>query len=272
MLDGSGLDDSALDPSELGPRWLGARGSGTADPAGSPGTDGRPDVTGAGAVDAVDALARHQVLRTSTAERVADAVREEIVEGRLRPGSRLPEQRLCTALRVSRNTVREAMSQLVAERVLVREPHRGVFVARPDRAAVRDVYRARRVIEPAAVRVGEALDGPGVAAVRRAVDEGRRAVADDRWHDLASANQHFHRALVALAGSPRLDQQMALLLAEMRLVFHAMPGVRDFHEPYLPRNARICDLLEAGDRDAAADAVDAYLRAAEEHLLSGYPG
>jgi DNA-binding GntR family transcriptional regulator len=216
--------------------------------------------------------ARAQVMYTSTAERVADAVREEIVEGRLRPGSRLPEQRLCTALGVSRNTVREAMSQLVTERVLVREPHRGVFVARPDREAVRDVYRARRVIEPASVRSGEAADGARVAAVRAAVEEGRSAAADERWDDLASANQHFHRALVALAGSPRLDQQMALLLAEMRLFFHGMPGVQEFHEPYLGRNATICELLEAGRRDEAADAVDEYLRKAETHLLGGYPG
>jgi hypothetical protein len=45
---------------------------------------------------AVDSLARarRQVAWTSTAERVADAVREEVVEGRLRPGARLPEQRL----------------------------------------------------------------------------------------------------------------------------------------------------------------------------------
>ena len=221
---------------------------------------------------AVDSLARvrHRIARVSTAERVADAVREEIVEGRLRPGSRLPEQRLCAALAVSRNTVREAMSQLVAERVLVREPNRGVFVARPDRDAVRDVYRARRVIEPAAVRTGEAMDDLRLDAVRRAVDEGRRAATHGLWDDLASANQHFHRALVALAGSPRLDQQMALLLAEMRLVFHGMPGIREFHEPYLGRNAHICELLEAGDRAAAADAVDAYLRAAEEHLLRDY--
>src|SRR5689334_6419558 len=103
---------------------------------------------------AVDSLAgaRPRLARTSTTERVADAVREEIVEGRLRPGSRLPEHRLTTALGVSRNTVREAITQLLAERVLVREPHRGVFVAQPDRAAVRDVYRARRIIEPEAVR------------------------------------------------------------------------------------------------------------------------
>lgn len=214
--------------------------------------------------------ARHLVARSTTAERVADALREEIVEGQLRPGARLPEQAVCDALGVSRNTVREAMSQLVAERVLVRETHRGVFVARPDREAVRDVYRARRIIEPAAVRHGEAFTPERVAAARAAVDEGVAAAAADRWTGVASANQHFHRALVALAGSARLDQQMALLLAEMRLVFHRMSGVREFHEPYLGRNDAICTLLEAGEREAAAAAVGRYLDEAETQLLAAY--
>ena len=216
--------------------------------------------------------AKQQAVRISTTEWVTEALREEIVEGRLRPGSRLPEQQLCAALVVSRNTLREAMSQLIAERVLVREPHRGVSVVRPDRAAIRDVYRARRIIEPGAVRSGEAVDATAVTAVRTAIDEGRVAAEAGRWDDVASANQHFHRALVALAGSTRLDQQMALLLAEMRLVFHGMPGVQEFHEPYLGRNARIGELLAEGDRDAAADEVADYLRAAEEHLLRDYQG
>lgn len=219
--------------------------------------------------DALASLGRLAAPST-TAERVADAVREEVVEGRLRPGARLPEQSLCTALGVSRNTVREALSQLVAERVLVREANRGVFVARPDRDAVRDVYRARRLVEPAAVRHGEACDPAQVAAVRAAVDEGMAAAAAGHWTGVASANQHYHRALVALAGSTRLDGQMALLLAEMRLVFHRMSGVREFHEPYLGRNDAICRLLEAGDRAAAADAVTAYLGAAEAQLLAAY--
>ncbi len=49
------------------------------------------------------------------------------------------------------------------------------------------------------------------------------------------------------------------------------PG-REFHEPYLAHNARICELLEAGEREAAAEAVAEYLREAEEHLLRDYPG
>jgi DNA-binding GntR family transcriptional regulator len=109
-----------------------------------------------------------------------------------------------------------------------------------------------------------------VARVRAAVDEGRAAARMANWDGVASANQHFHRALVAMGGSPRLDQQMKLLLAEMRLVFHRMSEVREFHEPYLDRNDAICDLLEAGDRAAAAEEVRRYLSDAESQILDAY--
>ncbi|MCE0767878.1 GntR family transcriptional regulator [Pseudonocardia kujensis] len=225
----------------------------------------------AGAALASLTEARALVARTSTAERVADAVRNEVVEGRLRPGGRLPEQALSHALGVSRNTVREALSQLVAERVLVREPNRGVFVAVPDAEAVRDVYRARLLIEPAAVREGERAGDPeAVGRLRAAVQEGRAAAAHDDWPAVAGANQHFHRALVGLAGSVRLDQQMGLLLAEMRLVFHRMTSVREFHEPYLDGNDTITRLVEAGERERAAGEVASYLRTAEAQILAAF--
>jgi DNA-binding GntR family transcriptional regulator len=169
--------------------------------------------------------------------------------------------------------VREALSQLVAERVLVREAHRGVFVAVPGPDDVRDVYRARRVLEPAAIRQGDLVADPAaLRAVREAVTEGRAAAVGDDWQGVAAANQHFHRALVAMAASPRLDQQMKLLLAEMRLVFHRMTEVREFHEPYLGLNDRIAGLLEAGEREQAAIEVEEYLFTAERQILTALAG
>lgn len=117
---------------------------GTTDPA-SPTGDGRS------ALDAVldEVLAARRAERTvmsTSADRAARVVREQVVEGHLRSGTRLPEERLAGALGVSRNTLREALSQLVAERILVREPNRGVVVATPAVVDVEDVYRVRRLV------------------------------------------------------------------------------------------------------------------------------
>ena len=214
-----------------------------------------------------DERRRRRTVMSTSADRAARVVREQVVEGRLRSGTRLPEERLARALGVSRNTLREALSQLVAERILVREPNRGVLVATPGPDDVADVYRVRQLIEPAAVLYGE----PGealVAAVGAAVEEGRAAEARGDWDGVASANQHFHRAVVALAGSPRLDAQMELLLAEMRLVFHRMDRPGDFHLPYLAENAVIAEHLAAGRRAGAAAALAGYLEGAEKQLVA----
>ena len=202
-----------------------------------------------------------------SADRAARALREQVAEGVLKSGTRLPEERLAASLGVSRNTLREALSQLVAERILVRSPHRGVVVATPGAGDVRDVYRVRLLVEPGVCRDTASHSPDGLAAVRAAVEEGRAAAAAEDWTTVASANQHFHRALVALAGSPRLDGLMELLLAEMRLFFQRMGAPEPFHRPYLDENAAIATLLE---RDAGAEAADrlrTYLRAAEHQLV-----
>ena len=221
--------------------------------------------------DALASLAASRTVVVPAAERVADRIRAEVAEARLRVGARLPEQALGAALQVSRNTVREALSQLVAERVLVRVPNRGVFVAQPEADDIRDVYSARLVIEPGAIRYGaRAADPAALSAVRAAYREGRGAAEVGDWTGVAAANQHFHRDVVALAGSPRLEREMGRLLAEMRLVFQRMPQVREFHEPYLDRNGEIAAMLTDGHVEKAADELARYLVAARDQLLDAY--
>lgn len=203
----------------------------------------------------------------SASERVALALSEQIVEGRLRAGTRLTEETIAVALGVSRNTVREAFALLVSERIVAREPNRGVFVASPTAEDIRDLYATRRLIEPAAVLWGRAFTTEAVAEIRAAVSRGQLARAQDRWDDVASANQQFHRALAALGGSKRVGVQMSGVLAEMRLVFHLMGEVPRFHADYLDVNDEICALLENGDRAAAANRLQEYLDQAEAQLL-----
>lgn len=205
-----------------------------------------------------------------SADRAAQALRAQVAEGVLTCGTRLPEERLSASLGVSRNTLREALSQLVAERILVRSPHRGVVVATPGADDVHDVYRVRLLVEPGVCRDTATHTPAGLGAVRAAVEEGRTAAAAEDWPAVASANQHFHRALVALAGSPRLDAQMELLLAEMRLFFQRMGEAAPFHRPYLDENAAIAGLLGRGRGEEAAARLTTYLRAAERQLVEAF--
>ncbi|WP_104175544.1 GntR family transcriptional regulator [Arthrobacter sp. Y81] len=208
------------------------------------------------------AAARLRVAVPSVADRVADELRLQLAEGILLPRARLTESTIAEDLGVSRNTVREAFAELASERLVVRHPNRGVFVASLEPGDIHDVYTVRRVIEVSAIRGGGSPEA--VAAVRAAVEEGRLAAAANDDEGLGTANQHFHKAIVALAGSRRLNTIMAQVLAEMRLFFHKATMDAHFYSGYLKDNEEICAALEAGELERAAELLLAYLDRSEE--------
>lgn len=219
----------------------------------------------------IDELADDRALlgRTSTAERVADILRTRIAEGFFPPGTRLSEDGIGGALGVSRNTLREAFRLLTHERLLVHELNRGVFVRVLAVEDVADLYRTRRLVECAVVRgLGEppfALEG-----LVEAVREGEEAAGAADWKGVSTANIHFHRELVALAGSARTDELMRGVLAELRLAFHTVDDPRGLHEPYLVRNREILDALRAGERATAERLLARYLDDSRTRIVEVY--
>lgn len=207
--------------------------------------------------------------RTSTAERVADILRDRIAEGFFPPGTRLSEDSIGGALGVSRNTLREAFRLLTHERLLVHRLNRGVFVRRLTVGDLVDIYRVRELVECAAVRgLGEPpfeLD-----AVESAVAAGERAAREKDWQQLSTANIRFHQAVAGLAGSPRTDELMRAVLAELRLAFHVMEDLQRFYEPYLERNREILEALRAGDAAGAERLLAAYLADSRRQLAEAY--
>lgn len=244
--------------------WRSCKFSGmtSADP-GLPGLPGStPAAVNQASGTAPGSAARLRVAVPSVADRVAAELRLQLAEGLLLPGARLTESTISDEMGVSRNTIREAFAELAAERLVVRHPNRGVFVATLGPGEIHDVYTVRRFIEVAALRGGGSPER--VAAVRAAVEEGRAAAAADDEEALGSANQHFHGAIVALAESRRLNTIMSQVLAEMRLFFHKATVEAHFYRGYLDDNEEICQALEAGQLDRAGDLLLAYLNRSEE--------
>ncbi|MFJ5309202.1 GntR family transcriptional regulator [Streptomyces sp. NPDC088350] len=207
--------------------------------------------------------------RTSTAERVSDILRSRIADGYFPPGTRLSEDSIGGALGVSRNTLRESFRLLTHERLLVHELNRGVFVRVLTIEDVEDIYRTRRLVECAVVR---GLGEPPYALeqLAAAVTEGQLASVEDDWKGVGTANIHFHRELVALAGTARTDELMRSVFAELRLAFHLVDDPKALHEPYLQRNRLILQALQAGDRAEAEKLLAVYLDDSLKRVVEAY--
>ncbi|WP_291792923.1 GntR family transcriptional regulator [Brevibacterium sp.] len=213
----------------------------------------------------------------SAANRVAGEIRSRIVSGAVQPGVKLPEEGVRADLGVSRSTLREGLQLLVRERLVVHELSRGFFVRVLGRDDVADLFAVREVVECGALAAaghggGGATSGIAwLADLEAGIEAGRRAAARQDWQGVAAASIEFHHALVALAGSPRLDAMIAQILAEFRLAYAHMDEPLDFHLPFLERHRVLVDLLADGAVSAASEYLRTYLAQSRAALLERVP-
>lgn len=82
------------------------------------------------------------------AAQIRSALLAGILDHRLTPGTRLPEDEIGAIFGASRTIVRTALQSLAHERVVVIEPNRGAQIAHPSVAEAEQVFEARSLLEP----------------------------------------------------------------------------------------------------------------------------
>jgi len=213
-----------------------------------------------------------RVDRSSTVDRVVDALRSALFAGDLEPGTPLREQPLAAALGVARSTIREAMALLVTEGLAVREPNKGVSVASLRPAEVADICRARFVLESAGMRAWFEADEAARERVRIAMKE-FAAVAQRSSSDgpdpqaMSEAHLAIHRSFVALTGSDRLTSTAVAITGEARLALARVDRLRQDAKQQITAHRKLVRLLERGELDEAVAELRRHLEGAEESLL-----
>jgi GntR family transcriptional regulator len=163
-------------------------------------------------------LQRHTA--TPLHKQLGAVLARHIRTGRFRPGERIPSEReICAAYGVSRTTVRQTMSDLVASGLLVRVPAKGTFVAgaRIEQDLTRVVRFSEAVsaagYQPAARLLGvRTVPAPPDAARALGLPSGERVVVADLLSLGNGVPLAFYR--IHLPPEPGEATARALLAAE----------------------------------------------------------
>ena len=202
-------------------------------------------------------------------DRVLEAIRQAILDRRLRPGQRLIERELMEQLGVSRPTIREVVARLASEGLVTEIPQRGAIVSvlTPDEAA--DIYEMRMALEALAVqRFIERATAEQVAELRAAFEDLTKLAETAETLDQLKAKDTFYKALFTGAGSPPLTQMLTTLqgrVALLRSTSMSTPGrTRDM----LAEVQAIVEAIEARDTARAKTATATHIRNAAQTALS----
>jgi DNA-binding FadR family transcriptional regulator len=226
-------------------------------------------------------------IRTPRAfEEIADQIRKELSDRRLRAGDRLPPERaLAVQFGVSRNTLREALRSLENAGLLRLQKGAagGAFVRESTGDAIvtglRDMFslgaiapehltEARVLIESIAVRAACERATPAdidalkanIAAAERATDE------KIDFYDQAAIHLEFHRIIARATKNPVMEIVMEALLDVMQ---HFIRAIGQQRNPWvLPSRRRFIKHFEAGEADAAVAEMEQHLERLNRHYLS----
>ncbi|OZI31093.1 GntR family transcriptional regulator [Bordetella genomosp. 10] len=202
-------------------------------------------------------------------ERVYAAISSALLSGRLRPGTPLRERALAEALGCTRGALRKVLARLGAEKRLVLEHNRGAFVPSPTADDMRDVYRARRIIEAGLVATlfGRLTDEQ-TAALRRHVQAEHKASREGRREDSVRLAGEFHLLLAQMAGSEELLEYTRQLVANTEL-YKALFDSAAASLCAPTEHEQIIDALTGGTLRRALDKSLAHLDHLEQRVIAG---
>ena len=196
----------------------------------------------------------------SRTEAVQEALRQAIIEQRLRPGARLPEDAIGETFGTSRTIAREALGRLAVEGLVELKPNKGAFVANPSLEEGRDIFIVRRGLEGIVTGL---LAGKLQPAELKALDElvgkERAAAGVDEPESIRLAGE-FHLVLVRMTGNALLIRYLTEVISRCSLIL-AMYGRPHSAACGADEHHDIIQALESGDAAAADRLMDTHLAA-----------
>ena len=205
----------------------------------------------------------------SERERVATALEEDIVFGRLKPRERLVEQDIMDRFETRRHVARAALEALESRGLVERRANRGAAVRDLSEREISELYFMRELLHRAAAEQTPLPISEDILAELRTVQARHdAAIREEKLSEAFHQNEHFHAALNRACGNRILEEALSVYNERTNLVrsfaFRSIESLR--------RSARehhnIIDAGATNDRAAFVSAILAHVLGAKQSFLA----
>jgi DNA-binding GntR family transcriptional regulator len=195
------------------------------------------------------------------AKQVVREVRLQIFSGTLKPGERVVESEIATAMGISRGPVREALAELEKEGLVITSPRKGTYVKSFELKDIEEIYTLRALLEGFAVSLAlDRFQEQDLAYLRDLLDQIVEMAEKKDVIEVSRLNMQFHKKIMELSDHKRLYDTWQSLLAQTQMLsamtteyYTSLIDIRKSHKILL-------DALVTGDRDHIK-------RSFEQHIL-----
>jgi DNA-binding GntR family transcriptional regulator len=203
---------------------------------------------------------------------ISDYIKQALLKGELKPGDRINEVRLASALAISRAPVREALQMLVSDGLIVSLPQRGKFIRALSRREIRDSYAMGGVLEGAAVSgCREVFTDDDFAALEEMLARMEALHEDDPEYaeQFAGLDVAFHNTMLAKAGNRLMVEcaRNACQRVSKFLLFRYWPKAFT-HPQVVERHGKVLDAVRTQSRARIEKTIRAHYEELGERMAA----
>lgn len=199
-------------------------------------------------------------------------LRTDILQGRLKPGEKLTEQRVCDEYMVSRTPVREAFQKLEIEGLIETIPNRGAFVVGITVRDIEDMYELRKAYEAIAVRWAIERIGPAeFEKLQEAYEFMEFYTMKQDAEKMLNINMHFHELIYHAAHNRMLLHVLTSYQVYTKQTKTNHRYVDGYLEDVLAEHKEIFQAFVDKDPEAGSRAIIIHLDNAKKRANLGDP-
>jgi len=181
---------------------------------------------------------------------VYERLHDEILSGKLGPGTRLKQEELTSRLNVSRTPVREALRRLESEGLIQFVRRNLAIVSAIPRKQIEEIFELRTLLEGyAAVKASERLDEKTRQKLHHLIAEMDACHSKRQTERLLRNNDEFHRTICAQSGNEKLLQVLEQIWRDIRRLRFNYLITTEGHERSTREHQQLVSALEGGDQE-----------------------
>ena len=199
-------------------------------------------------------------------EDIVDRILEAVIEQRLPPGTKLSEAALSDAFDVGRMRVRRSLLLLASRGIVDLQSNRGAYISSPTKEQARDVFEARRVIEPNVCRLAiERCDENDFLRLEEILEEECHAQSSDDRRAAIRLSGLFHVNLAEMAGNHVMERMVKELVTRTSLII-GMFGAAGTTNCHVDEHQDLLKIIRSREADQAAQHMVAHLAHIEAQI------
>ncbi|MBN9885851.1 GntR family transcriptional regulator [Salipiger abyssi] len=213
-----------------------------------------------------DANAALKSNRISSAQRAYQGMREQLLRFEIHPGQKINEVTMAARLETSRTPLREALSRMVAEGLLV-TGDRGFAVPDLEPETVQGLFEARLELECSMARLAcERATPEALAALSEFLTESAAESPNASVDRLMELDIKFHDSIAAMSGNEALRAMLANVNDRIYLVrWIAMEGRRNSTQA---QHREILECVMRGDKQGASEVMRNHIMHRNDEILA----